>query len=59
MVKTVGGDKRLVGLDDVSAETLFIEWCSGIEWATAAAPDSRDSLLNEVVKRAKELLDGK
>jgi hypothetical protein len=44
---------------DVSGDTLFVEWCAGIEWATAAPADSRDALLNEVVKRAKKLLDGK
>jgi hypothetical protein len=45
--------------EDVNPEVLFVEWCAGIEWATAAPADSRDALLNEVVKRAKKLLDGK
>lgn len=48
---------REIQYPNVSPVELFIEWCSGMEWATAAGPDSRDALLNEVVKRAKELLD--
>jgi hypothetical protein len=47
---------REVQYPNISPAELFIEWCSGIEWATAASFDSRDALLNEVVKRAKELL---
>jgi hypothetical protein len=47
---------REIQYPNVSPADLFIEWCSEIEWATAVAVDSRDALLNEVVKRAKELL---
>jgi hypothetical protein len=45
--------------DDVSPEQLFVEWCASIEWATAAVRDSRDVLLDEVKRRAKELLESK
>lgn len=34
----------------------FVAWCARLEWATAARPDCRDDLLNEVVKRARELI---
>lgn len=49
-----------VAFEDVDPRTVetdeFIGWCGGLEWATAALPDSRDALLNEVVKRAKKLI---
>lgn len=49
MAKFTDGNRRV--------DPTFIEFCAGLEWATAAPPDSRDALLKEVIRRAKELLD--
>jgi hypothetical protein len=35
----------------------FLEFCANLEWASSGRPDSRDALLKDVVRRAKELLD--
>jgi hypothetical protein len=50
---------RVRNFPDSSKQDEFLQWCASIEWATAAVRDSRDVLLDEVKRRAKELLESK